>query len=130
MNSPSEMTSKLKTSLSTAEVLEAQKKLKTIKYPVRALSNAVRIKKKLDHFDPVIRNKLVKNMDQEINAYRQVRGDGNCFFRALAFSIISNKKLTYFKDIFRYIDDIELNSCKKESIPQQFKEFYRDDLLR
>ena len=59
MNSPSEMTSKLKTSLSTAEVLEAQKKLKTIKYPVRALSNAVRIKKKLDHFDPVIRNKLV-----------------------------------------------------------------------
>lgn len=111
------MTSKLKTTLTTEQVWEAQKKLKAIKYPVRALSNAVFLKKKLDHFDPSTRDKLSKKMDKGINAYRQVRGDGNCFFRALAFSIISNKKVTYFSDIFTKISDISLDWCKKETIP-------------
>ena len=57
-------------------------------------------------------------MDRNINAYRQVRGDGNCFFRALAFSYITNKKRVSFDEIFTNIDDISLESCKKDSIPK------------
>lgn len=111
-------------------MIEAQKKLKAIKYPVRAISNAVFLKKKLGQLKEEPRKKLEKAIDRKINSFRQVRGDGNCFFRALAFSIISNKKTTKFEDIFEDFDDISLDFCKKETIPKEFKEFYRNDLLK
>lgn len=57
-------------------------------------------------------------MDKKINAYRQVRGDGNCFFRALAFSFITNTKYTKFDYIFTRIDEISLESCRKDTIPK------------
>ena len=30
--------------------------------------------------------------EKQINSYRKIRGDGNCFFRALAYSYLSNLK--------------------------------------
>jgi len=35
-----------------------------------------------------MREKLI--VDKKLNAYRKIRGDGNCFFRALAYSYLSN----------------------------------------
>ena len=99
-------------------IKETQQKLKAIKYPVKAISVAIMLQKKMNQLNPDIRKKLEKKMASNINAYRQVRGDGNCFFRALAFSYITNKKIPYFKDIFVHINEISLESCKKDSIPK------------
>ena len=67
-------------------------KLKAIKYPVRPISNAIILDKKLKSFSPSIQTTLKKYISKELNAYRQVRGDGNCFFRAFAFTCIASKK--------------------------------------
>lgn len=99
-------------------IKENQQKMKAVKYPAKAISIGMMIKKKLNQLNPDIKGKLEKKMDRNINAYRQVRGDGNCFFRALAFSYISNKKRVSFEEIFTNIDDISLESCKKETIPK------------
>jgi hypothetical protein len=46
-----------------------------------------------------MKQKLVQ--DKQLNAYRKIRGDGNCFIRALAYSYLSNfKDLSDVKAIF------------------------------
>ena len=117
--------------INSAEVIDqAHKKLKAIKYPAKAISNAMVLKKKLNQLNQSIRGKLEAKIDKNINAYRQVRGDGNCFFRALAFSYITNRKTAYFEDIFTHFKDLSLESCRKETIPKEFQPFYNDRLLK
>ena len=55
---------------------------------MRPISNANFIVKKLNTFPEKIKSKLKNSIYKELNAYRQVRGDGNCFFRAFAFHYI------------------------------------------
>ena len=102
-----------KSEYSEEAIKEAQKQMKAIKYPVKAISVAMVVRKKLNQLKPEVKRKLDKKMDNNINAYRQVRGDGNCFFRALAFSYITNKKVLWFEDIFVHFKDIQLDSCRK-----------------
>jgi hypothetical protein len=61
-------------------------------------------KKKVNSFSQNIQKKLEKQVDEHLNAYRQVRGDGNCFFRAFAFSYIVNKQTVRFSQIFSFLD--------------------------
>jgi len=104
--------------------------LKAIKYPVRPISNAIFLDKKLKSFSPAIQTTLKKYMSKELNAYRQVRGDGNCFFRAFAFTCIASKKKHELEGIFPLLDKIKLDSCKPASIPPAFRPFYDDKQLK
>jgi hypothetical protein len=101
-----------------------------IKYPVRPISSAIPRAKKLNHFSSAINKQLEKELDSNLNVYRQVRGDGNCFFRAFAFTYISGLRSTRLEDIFPYLNKISLQVCAEDSIPKEFKPFYKDSLLR
>lgn len=46
-----------------------------------------------------VSTKLTK-LTQNLNCHRQIRGDGNCFFRAFAFMYISNLKTVDYKKCF------------------------------
>lgn len=37
-----------------------------------------------------MKEKLLK--EHGLNSYRKIRGDGNCFFRALAYNVLSSSK--------------------------------------
>lgn len=69
--------------------------------------------------------------EHELNTYRKIRGDGNCFFRALAYSILSSaKNLSNVEETFFHLDDIKLTSCHEQSIPKEFRPYYKEDLLK
>ena len=69
--------------------------------------------------------------DKHLNAYRKIRGDGNCFIRALAYSYLSNvKELSDVNAVFYQLEDIDLTICIPKSIPKEFKPFYNDKLLK
>lgn len=59
-----------------------------------------------------------------------MRGDGNCFFRALAFAHISQQKSYFLSKAFPRLDDVRLTSCDKSSIPADFLPFYEETLLK
>jgi hypothetical protein len=88
------------------------------------------LKKKLNQLTPTVKSKLEQKMDKNINAYRQVRGDGNCFFRALAFSYIANKETHKFDEIFTHLKNVSLTSCQKGTIPKDFQPYYQESLLK
>lgn len=76
-----------------------------------------------------MKDKLMK--DNHLNAYRKIRGDGNCFFRALAYSILSSvKNLSNVEETFYHLNDIKLTICHEQSIPKEFRPFYKEDLLK
>ena len=97
---------------------------------MRPISNAMYLKKKLNSFSPAIQKNLEKHLDARLNAYRQVRGDGNCFFRAFAFSFIASKETYQFNSIFSHLDLVTLDKCQLQTIPKEFKQFYNHNLLK
>jgi len=101
-----------------------------VKYPVRPISNAILLRKKMNDLNQKVRIILPKHLNSKINAYRQVRGDGNCFFRAFAFSYITNRKVIYHDDLFTYLKNVSLLTCNPKSIPKQFGPFYKDEILK
>ena len=74
--------------------------------------------------------KLKKVLDTSLNAYRQVRGDGNCFFRSFAFSYLANLQSKRASEAFSMLDEVCLEVCSKQSIPKEFASFYEDSLLK
>ncbi len=75
--------------------------------------------------------KLKLIQDKHLNAYRKIRGDGNCFIRALAYSYLSNvKDLSDVNATFYHLEDIDLTVCVPQSIPKEFKPFYNDKFLK
>jgi hypothetical protein len=47
-------------------------------------------------------------LERSLNAYRQVRGDGNCFFRAFAFTYITNVNSNKLAQIFAHVGEVSL----------------------
>lgn len=106
-----------------------QAEIKNVKYPTSAISNAEDLEKKIESFtNEKVKKRLCEKLIK-VNSYRKVRGDGNCFFRALAFSYISSIKEPKFYNCFKYIDEISLTCCYPESIPKDFSKFYTHSFL-
>lgn len=69
--------------------------------------------------------------EKKLNVYRKIRGDGNCFFRALAFEILSvSRELAKIEETFFELKDLQLTVCHEDSIPKEFRGFYNDNLLK
>ncbi len=64
------------------------------------------------------------------NTYRKIRGDGNCFFRALAYGYLTNLKLSTLDQCFPFLNEIEITCCSEESITKSFKPYYNDRFLK
>ena len=92
-NSP-EIKSHSSVELPTHDYLRFQEEIKLVKYPVQAISAAQDLTVKMESFkNKKLQEELEKAMEG-LNSYRQVRGDGNCFFRAVGFAYIASKEST------------------------------------
>jgi len=99
------MTSSLKSNISSisnlsypqplipkSEYLQYSVRIKEVRYPTHAIDKAENIDKKIQSFkNENVRSKLKETLTG-LNTYRKVRGDGNCFFRAIAFTYLSNAR--------------------------------------
>ena len=94
--------------MSSEELKITRNNLKLIKYPVQPISNAMPIAKKINTLQSQPKNRLKECIYPSLNAYRQVRGDGNCFFRAFGFSYIANIASTQVETVFSLLDEISL----------------------
>ena len=118
------------TAMSPAELKTTRDNLKRVKYPVQPISIAMPIDKKINALQPQPKSKLKECILSTLNAYRQVRGDGNCFFRAFGFSYIANIASTQVGTVFSMLDEISLESCFKQTIPKDLQPFYSDRVLK
>ena len=66
------------------------KEIQKVKYPVHAISAAQDLEAKIDSFKSKKVQKELSKVLKGLNSYRQVRGDGNCYFRALAFAYLNS----------------------------------------
>lgn len=104
--------------------------LKAIKYPVPPISYAMHISKRKNQLAPKVKSKLDKALDPKLNAFRRVRGDGNCFFRAFAFSYITNCRHWRWESVFSHLKEVSMETCHEKSIPKEFQPYYKDALLK
>lgn len=78
---------------------------------LRALSGNVGEKFRLMHlapeqreFNPSLYDKVQDLTDQYVG-YRKIRGDGNCYYRAVAFGLLEQLIITGHRDGFQYVHD-------------------------
>lgn len=78
-----------KLSIPISEYARLREEIKKVKYPIYAFSQAEKLEDKINTFkSEKVKEKLKEDLSS-LNSYRKVRGDGNCFFRALGFCFIS-----------------------------------------
>lgn len=107
-----------------------ERDIKKIKYPTYSISNAEDLEAKIESFkDENIRTELKAHL-AHLNSLRKVRGDGNCFFRALAFCYLAEAIEPSVKSCFGLLNSISLTCCYPESIPADFKPFYEHNFLK
>ena len=82
--------SESQTSIPTQNYEKFMKEMEKVKYPVKAISAAQDLDLKIDTFKSTKVKGELKKCLSGLNSYRQVRGDGNCFFRAIGFTYLSH----------------------------------------
>ena len=100
-----------KVSIKEKDFKSLEAEIKKVQYPTHAISNAQDLNDKISHFKSTKVKKELSESLKFLNSYRQVRGDGNCFFRALAFSYISSLAEPSFTNCFAFLDDVSLSCC-------------------
>jgi|JI6StandDraft_1071083.scaffolds.fasta_scaffold01793_1 hypothetical protein len=70
------------------------------------------------------------NLIKDYPQYRKVRGDGNCFYRAVGFNWMRECNLTNFDEVFPAVDHISLTLCKPSTVPEEFQQKYTDSFLK
>lgn len=93
-----------KMSLTEAQYVKLEADIKKVKYPTHAISNAQALSDKIGSFKNAKVRKELADRLKDYNSYRQVRGDGNCFFRAVAFSYFSAIAEPSVKNCFSMLD--------------------------
>ena len=61
--------------------------------------------------------------------YREIRGDGNCFIRAIAFLYITERRLKSWKEIFDQMKSVNMECVSKSSISDRFLGVYRKPIM-
>lgn len=69
------------------------------------------------------------NLSSKYPNYRKIRGDGNCFYRAVFFSLLRRSRLDNFNDLFPAHHHIDLTICRRETIPEPFRKFYKNEFI-
>lgn len=62
----------------------------------------------------------IGNLIKDYPQYRKIRGDGNCFYRAVAFNWMRDCDLTKFDEVFPAFGVIQLALCKPDTVPEEF----------
>ena len=114
----------------THDYPRCQEEIKLVKYPVQAISAAQDLTVKIESFKSVKVKEELEKVMEGLNSYRQVRGDGNCFFRAVGFAYIANKESTSIEECFSMLREVSLTCCFEKSIPRDLKKFYDDQFLK
>lgn len=61
--------------------------------------------------------------------YRSIRGDGNCFYRSIAFLYLrKHPRLCEFQRVFPLLGDIDMHMCR--NCPEEFRTIYNDKDLK
>ncbi len=111
---------------------EEANKFKSVKYPIKAIQLAKKLDSTLQakfEKNPELLKQLLSKLS-EYGSYRQIRGDGNCFFRAVAFFYLCSLKDIHYQICFPLIKSIELTTCRRDSIPKEFKPYYKEHFLK
>lgn len=67
------------------------------------------------------------NLIKDYPQYRKIRGDGNCFYRAVGFNWMRECDLTQFDEVFPAFSHIQLNICRASTIPEEFEAKYTNE---
>lgn len=118
--------------LSGNELTKLKDGLIGVRYPMNPIQAATALDTKINSLMKCDQAKQFSSLAEKYgyNAFREVRGDGNCFFRAVAFITLHSLKSTSFSKCFPQFGKVQLTTCKADSVPKNMKQYYEETVLR